>query len=75
MTREKTKLILAALLAITGMAMYVSFSATFMVILLGGLLVPPAFAISFTLIEGARLVLERMKKVPDEKKNSFVISV
>ncbi len=74
MVNEKTKLTLIAGLALLSFALYVSVSATFIVLLLGFLVVPWVLAAASTFIEGVLIANDRLNRLPHSEKESWVIS-
>ncbi len=75
MTNRKTRLILIVGLALLGVALYISISATFIVLLMGFLIVPPVLVIASTLKEGVLIANDFLNRLPHSEKESQVISI
>ncbi len=74
MINKKMKLTLIVGLAILSIALYISFSTTFIVLLLGLLIIPPVLVMASTFIEGVLIASDRLNRLPHSEKESWVIS-
>lgn len=75
MINKKMKLIIVVGLAILSIALYISISTTFIVLLLGLLIVPPVWAMTSTFIEGVLIASDRLNRLPNSEKEAWVISI
>ncbi len=67
MMNRKTKFVLSVGFAGVIAAAYVSIPTTFIVLLLGLLIVPPVLALASTLIEGVFIISKELMQEPEQK--------
>ena len=72
MINRKTKLVVAVGFAGVIVALYVSISTIFIVLLLGLLIVPPVLALASTLIEGTSIISKELMQ--ESEKAAMIIS-
>ncbi len=75
MINKKTKLVLSIVFTLLGIALYISVSTTFIVLLLGLLIVPPVLVMASTVMEGVLIANDRLNRLPHSEKESWVISI
>ncbi len=75
MINKKMKLTLVVGLALLSIALYISVPATFIVLLMGFLIVPPVLLAVSTFIEGVLIANDRLNRMPHSEKESWVIPI